>query len=144
VHGVTIQKLCHQFVSAFISSRECTVTSAAMPNQLLSTDNDSGADGDNDCMGEVAALLRRAGENRRAAETVARHLLSRLDSASTTGGMGPWDDYSHTTRWMKYFATILLFKSLHCYLYLTVLMISNHSHAKVSIEAWVVAVIQRW
>ena len=45
----------------------------------------------------MAALLRRAGENRRAAETVARHLLSRLDNASTTGGLGPWDDYSHTT-----------------------------------------------
>jgi hypothetical protein len=73
-----------------------------MLNELLSADNDSGADGDNDCAGEVAALLRRAGENRRAAETVARHLLSRLDSASATGGMGPWDDYSHTTRYHQY------------------------------------------
>ncbi|KDR23021.1 hypothetical protein L798_02176, partial [Zootermopsis nevadensis] len=54
-------------------------------------------DGDNDCAGEVVALLRRAGENRRAAETVARHMLARLDNASATGGMGPWDDYSHTT-----------------------------------------------
>ncbi|GFG35636.1 hypothetical protein Cfor_02558 [Coptotermes formosanus] len=44
----------------------------------------------------VAAILRRAGENRRAAETVARHLLARLDNASTMVGMGPWDDYSHT------------------------------------------------
>ncbi|XP_023711663.1 colorectal mutant cancer protein isoform X4 [Cryptotermes secundus] len=71
---------------------------AGIGNQInMRADNDSGTDGDNDCAGEVAALLRRAGENRQAAETVARHLLSRLDNASTTGGMGPWDDYSHTT-----------------------------------------------
>lgn len=67
-------------------------------NSSLSTD-DIVADGDNDCAGEVVALLRRAGENRRAAETVARHMLARLDNASATGGMGPWDDYSHTTRY---------------------------------------------
>ncbi|KAJ9578304.1 hypothetical protein L9F63_005470, partial [Diploptera punctata] len=48
-------------------------------------------------LGLLLANCRAAGENRRAAETVARHLLSRLDNATTTGGMGPWDDYSHTT-----------------------------------------------
>lgn len=70
---------------------------------MLLTDNDTGADGENDCAAEVTALLRRAGENRRAAETVARHLLARLDTASTTVGMGPWDDYSHTTRYQYHF-----------------------------------------
>lgn len=68
-------------------------------NSLLSADYDTMPDGDNDCAGEVAALLRRASENRRAAETVARHMLARLDNAVATGGMGPWDDYSHTTRY---------------------------------------------
>ncbi|PSN36345.1 Colorectal mutant cancer protein [Blattella germanica] len=70
---------------------------AGIGNQNNTKDNDGGGDGEIDCSGDVAALLRRAGENRRAAETVARHLLARLDNASTTGGMGPWDDYSHTT-----------------------------------------------
>ena len=74
-------------------------TSAAISSSLLSADSDAGADADNDCAGDVAALLRRAGENRRAAETVARHLLARLDNASTMVGMGPWDDYSHTARY---------------------------------------------
>jgi hypothetical protein len=74
-------------------------TSAAVSNSLLSADSDVGADADNDCPGDVAAILRRAGENRRAAETVARHLLARLDNASTMVGMGPWDDYSHTARY---------------------------------------------
>jgi len=67
-------------------------------NSLLSADSDVAADAD-DCVGDVAALLRRAGENRRAAETVARHLLARLENASTMVGMGPWDDYSHTARY---------------------------------------------
>ena len=75
------------------------VTFAAVSNSLLSADSDIVADADNDCVGDVAALLRRAGENRRAAETVARHLLARLENASTMVGMGPWDDYSHTARY---------------------------------------------
>jgi hypothetical protein len=82
--------------------KNCTFelfTFAAVSNSLLSADSDVGADADNDCAGDVAALLRRAGENRRAAETVARHLLARLENASTMVGMGPWDDYSHTARY---------------------------------------------
>jgi len=71
----------------------------AVSNSFLSADSDVGADADNDFAGDVAALLRRAGENRRAAETVARHLLARLENASTMVGMGPWDDYSHTARY---------------------------------------------
>ncbi|KAJ4451550.1 hypothetical protein ANN_03016, partial [Periplaneta americana] len=73
----------------------CRAAGIGNPNNTK--DNDGSGDGDSDCAGDVAALLRRAGENRRAAETVARHLLARLDNATTTGGMGPWDDYSHTT-----------------------------------------------
>ncbi|CAG2065103.1 unnamed protein product [Timema podura] len=52
--------------------------------------------------GEMAAILRRASENRRAAETVARHLLSRLDNVSISNAIclsaAPWEEYSHTTR----------------------------------------------
>nr|CAD7261733.1 unnamed protein product [Timema shepardi] len=51
--------------------------------------------------GEMAAILRRASENRRAAETVARHLLSRLDNVSISNAIclsaAPWEEYSHTT-----------------------------------------------
>jgi hypothetical protein len=87
------------------------VTFVVVSNSLLSADNDAGPDADNDCAGDVAALLRRAGENRRAAETVARHLLARLENASTMVGMGPWDDYSHTARYH-----LLLMGKIFCYL----------------------------
>ncbi|XP_063231776.1 colorectal mutant cancer protein isoform X2 [Bacillus rossius redtenbacheri] len=59
-----------------------------------------GVDGDLEPC-EVNSILRRARENRRAAETVARHLLSRLDSVSVSNAIclsaAPWEEYSHTT-----------------------------------------------
>ncbi|XP_068082210.1 colorectal mutant cancer protein isoform X2 [Anabrus simplex] len=64
------------------------------------TTEESGPDCETDCA-EVGSLLRRAGENRRAAETVARHLLGRLDNAATSNAItisaAPWEEYSHTT-----------------------------------------------
>lgn len=50
---------------------------------------------------EVATILRRANENRKAAETVARHLVTRLDTTMASNAINisnsPWDEYSHTS-----------------------------------------------
>ncbi|XP_049785034.1 colorectal mutant cancer protein isoform X1 [Schistocerca cancellata] len=61
---------------------------------------DESKDSENDAV-EIGSLLRRASENRRATETVARHLLARLEATLASNAINistsPWEEYSHTT-----------------------------------------------